>query len=363
MLAGIGAALDALTGEFAALLTPPTVPAFAPEVTVHAARAGLAGLGGFVGVQASPRAELHARRIDAEVVVRVRAANEAGLLSAEAQAARDVIAADPAFLRRRGILRLERVTDPAARSLAAEEGASFVRDLRFAVRFEHQPVPTEGEGVIGTVPQDVTLSAALTRAGRLRYATEMLANPLGDFEVVNGGTSGTVGAWAYDAAAQEIRQTGTRRGGSNGLASNKAGTYLLLRSAAAGGDLADFLLQAEVRSDGPGGIGLVFDFLGPLDFSFALLEEPAAVRVTGRRAGGVSAFLARGGQDPTRGFPTGQWLRLRLLVEGGRVELAVDEAVALAGADPALAATIGRVGFFCRNNGTARFRHFRLSSL
>ena len=359
MLATVGAALDALAGEVVGLLSPPAIPALAPEVSVLAVRAGLAGLGGFVGAQPSPRAELHARRIDAEVVVRVRAADAAALLAAEAQAARDIVAADPALLRRRGILRLERVTDPPANTLA---GAPLARDLRFAVRFEHRPLPTDSEGVLGAVPQDVTLSAALTRTGRLRYATEMLTSPLGDFDAVDGGNAGTAGAWTHDAAAQEIVQTGTRRGGTDGLSPDKTGTCLVLRSAAAGGDLADFHLQAELRSDGPGGIGLVFGFRGPQDFAFALLEEPA-IRVIGRRAGGAGAFLALGGQDPARGFPTAQWLRLRLLVEGGRVELTLNETVVLAGADPALAGTAGRVGFFCRNNGTARFRHFKLSSL
>ncbi len=365
MLTTVGSALDALSGEVFALLTQPVVPSLAPQVTVQAARAGLAGLGGFVGVQASPRAEIHVRRIDAEVVVRVRAVDHSGLLAAEALAARDVGAADPAFLRRRGILRLERVTDAAPTTLAAEDGlgAPFARDLRFAVRFEHQPPSTAGEGVIGAVPQGVTLADGLTRAGGLRYATEMLTDPLGDFEVVTAGSTGTAGAWAHDAVAQEVVQTGTRRGGSDGLSPDKTGTWLVLRSTAAGGDLSDFVLHAEMRSDGPGGIGLVFGFRGPQDFAFALLEEPAGVRILGARAGGVGAFLAQGGQDPLRGLPTGQWLRLRLLVVAGRVELAVNEAPALVGTDRALASAPGRVGFFCRGGGTARFRHFRLSSL
>lgn len=364
MLATLGSALDALTGEIAALLTPPAEPALAPAVSVLPTRAGLAGLGGFVGLHEEPRAELHARRIEAEVVVRVRAADEAGLRAAEAQAARDIIAADPGLLRRRGILRLARVTEAAAPALPGGEGAPLARELRFSVRFEHRPLPLAPEGVLGAVPQDVMLSDAPLRAARLRYATEMLADPLGDFEAIDAAGAGTAGAWAHDAAAGEVTQAGTRRGGADGLSPDKSGTWLVLRSAAAGGDVGDLLLQAELRSDGPGGIGLVFRFATPASFAFVLLEQPAAIRIIGRRAGGVGAFLAEGGQDATQGFPVGEWLRLRLLVEGGRVELAMNERVVLAGADPALATTPpGRVGFFCRNNGTARFRHLRLSSL
>lgn len=363
MLPSLGEAITALNGEIAGILSAPVPPLPAPQVVVHALRAGLPGVGGFVGLHDDPVAEIHARLLDAEVTVRVMASSRAGLLEAEARAARDIIAADPALLRRRGLLRIARIAGPDAPVLEAADGipAPFARDLRFAVRYEHRPLPAEGEGLIGAVPQDVTLGP-VTGGGRLLYATEFLADPLSDFDVFSASGSGSAGAWTHDAAAQELRQTGTRRGGANGVSGNKTGTFLVLRPALAGGPHRDILLHAEVRSDGPGGIGLVHRWRDPQDFDFVLLEEPAGIRVMGRREGGTGRLLAEGGQDAAAGYPVGEWLRLRLLAEGGRVELAVNERVVLTGQDGAQALP-GAAGLFCRGAGQARFRHFRLSSL
>lgn len=363
MLPPLGDAIEALNGEIAAFLSAPTPPLPAPQVTVHALRAGLPGIGGFVGLRRAPLAEIHARVLEAEVTVRVMAASRAELLAAEARAARDIIAADPSLLRQRGLLRIARIADPATPVLEAADGiaAPFGRDLRFAVRYEHRPLPDEGEGVIGSVPQDVALAPA-TRSARLLYATEFLSDPLDDFDAFSAPGSGSAGAWSHDPAAQELVQTGTRSGGADGVSGDKTGTWLVLRPSAAGGPLRDLLLRAELRSDGPGGIGLVHRWRDPQDFDFVLLEEPAGVRVMGRREGGAGRLLAEGGQDATAGYPAGEWLRLRLLAEGGRVELAINERVVLTGRDDAAAAP-GAVGLFCRGAGQARFRHFRLSSL
>lgn len=363
MLPRLGDAIDALNSEIAGFLSAPVPPLPAPQVVVHAMRARLPGVGGFVGLHDAPLAEVHARVLEAEVTVRVMASSRAALLEAEARAARDIIAADPDLLRRRGLLRVARISDPSAPVLEAADGiaAPFGRDLRFAVRYEHKPLPTEGEGRIDAVPQDVT-TAPVTGAGRPLYATEFLTDPLADFDAISAPGSGSPGNWVHDAAAQEVTQTGTRRGGTDGISGDKTGAFLVLRPAVAGGPLADMVLRAEVRSDGPGGIGLVHRFRDHQNFAFVLLEEPAGIRVMGRREGDAGHLLDQGGQDAAQGFHAGEWLRLRLLAEGGRVELAINERVVLTGQDDA-AAVPGAVGFFCRGAGQARFRHFRLSSL
>lgn len=361
MLPPLSDAIDALNGEIAGFLSAAVPPLPAPQVLVHAMRAGLPGVGGFVGVNAAPLAELHARVLEAEVTVRVMAASRAALLEAEARAARDIIAADPALLRRRGVLRIARISDPAAPVLEADDGiaAPFGRDLRFAVRYEYRPLPTDSEASIDAVPQDVTL-APVTGAGRLLYATEFLTDPLADFDVFSSPGSGTAGNWTHDPAAQELVQTGSRRGGADGVSGNKTGTYLVLRPAVAGGAVRDVVLRAEVRSDGPGGIGVVHHFRDPQNFDFALLEAPAQIRVLGRRVENAGSLLAASGEDA--GLPIGEWLRLRLLAAGGRTELSVNERVVLTSQDPAQPLP-GAVGLFCREADRARFRHFRLSSL
>jgi hypothetical protein len=301
--------------------------------------------------------------LEAQVVVRVRAASPADLLAAEAQAARDLIGADPLLLRSQGVLRLQRLVDRDDRELDATDGlgAPAGRELRFAVRFEHRPLPAASEGDLLSVPQDVTL-ATLSPGVRRRFVSEFLTDPMADFTAVDGGGTGTPGAWAWDAATREIRQTGTLGGGPDGIDGNKTGTYLLLRAPVAGGPVGDFVLNAEMRSDGNGGIGLVFRFVDPANFGFVLLEQPQGIRHFGRRAAGTGALFAEGGQTDDAGFAQGAFLRLRLLAQGDRFELAVNEVSSLVGRDPGLTAP-GMVGFFCRNNATVRFRHLKLTSL
>ena len=363
MLVPVTDTIDALSAEITGLLSAPANPALAPEIFVHAARARLAGVGGYVGLHDAPVAEIHARVLEAQVAIRVLADTEAEISGAAAQATRDVIAADPALLRQRGLLRIEHVSDTAPRILQAADGvaAPFARDLLFSVRYEHRPLPTATEGALGSVGTDVTL-AALSGTGRLLYETEFLTDPLADFDAITGAGTGTPGNWSFDAPAQELTQSGTRGGGANVLSGNKTGTYLVLRPSVAGGGISNFVLRAEMRCDGTGGIGLVFRYQDADNFAFVLLEEPGARRIIGKRQSGTGAFLETGGQDATQGRATGEWLRLRLLADADRFELSLNERIVLTGQDSTLT-TPGAVGLFCRRAGQARFRHFRISSL
>ncbi len=357
------AAIDALSNAIAALLPAPPDSDLAPQVEILPTLTRLSGIGGHIGPGAAPVAERRAQRIEGEIVVRVFSDSAAGLLEAEAALARELIGADPDLLRRGGILRLRRVAEGQAKRLEQADGiaAAFGQDVRFAVAFEHAPLPAAGEGTIDAVLAD-TMLGGTGRVPRLRYRHDFLSDPLEDFPAFAAGGPGTAPAWAWDEAAQELRQTGERRGGVDGLSENKAGGYLVLRDARGGGPLGDFLLETELRSDGPGGIGLVFRFRDPQNFGFVLLEGPPGQRLFGRRADNNGAFFAEGGQDLARGFPPETWLRLRLLAQGDRFELAIDGVPVLAGSDPDLKAP-GSVGFFCRGNPNARFRHLRVTGL
>lgn len=358
-----GATIDALSSAIGELLDTSPDSDFPPQFSILPARTNLAGIGGFIGHSRTPPAERVARRLEGEVVIRVFADSAADLLDVEAEVSRTLLAASPTLLRRHGILRLQRLLNSPDRRLEAADGiaAPFGQELRFAVKFEHAPLPTQSEGAITSVPQDIAV-AGPARRGRLRYQNEFLTDPLGDFTKFAAGGSGTAPIWEYDPEEQVVRQTGTRSGGVDGPSGNKAGAYLVLNEDKAGGALADFVLHADVLSGGSGGIGLVFRFIDPQNFGFLLMEEPPGHRLLGRRAGGSGALLTEGGLDPAKGFPTNSWLRLRLLAEGDRFELAVNEIVALTGRDTNLREP-GSIGLFCRGNPNAQFRHIRLMSL
>ena len=359
-----GATIDALSSAIAALLAPPADPAF--QVAILPAQTSAAGIGGFIGHNKAPPAERFARRLEGQVVVRVFADTEAELLDVEAQVSRRLVAASPTLLRQQGILRLQRVLDAPDRRLESVDGipAPFGQELRFAVKFEHAPVPAESEGIIASVPRDLTV-ANPTSTSRLLYATEFTTpQSMGDFTPLAGTGLGTP-QWQFVAATAteppEVRETSSIGGGGEGMSGDKTGAYFILREGV-GGEVADFVLHAEVRSDGPGGIGLVFRYRDRGNFGFFLMEEPAGHRLFGRRRAGTGKLLDEGGQDPSQGIPAGEWLRLRLLAEGDRFELAVNEVVALAGRDAGFPEP-GLVGLFSRGNSNARFRHVRLTGL
>jgi hypothetical protein len=360
-----GATVDALFSAISALLTPSADLDFPPQVAILPARTTLAGIGGFIGHSKAPPAERVARRLEGEVVIRVFADSAADLLDAEAQVSRTLMAASSDLLRRQGILSLQRLLNSPDRRLEAADGISapFGQELRFAVKFEHAPLPAESEGMITSVPQDSTL-ANPTRTGRLLYATEFTTpQSMGDFTQLAGTDLGTP-QWQFVAATAteppEVRETSAIGGGGDGMSGDKTGAYFILRAGIGGGEVADFVLHAEVRSDGPGGIGLVFRYRDRGNFGFFLMEEPAGHRLFGRRRAGTGKLLDEGGQDSGQGVLSAEWLRLRLLAEGDRFELAINEVVALSGRDAGFTEP-GLVGLFSRANSNARFRHVRLT--
>lgn len=360
MLPTVGETMTALTSEIEALLSPLPDPAPAREVLVSAGRTHPVGIGGFVGLHHEPRAELYARRLDAQVVVRLRAESLTDLLTAEARTVQDIIAADPGVLRSRGLQRLERVLEGPDRMMGPSNGLDVhVQELRFSVQFEHRPLPESGDHRLDTVPVAVATARIGPETGRRRYASEFPTNPLADFTVPSGG--GDPVDWRYDEAAREVRHVSTLGGGTDNPDGDKTGAYLLLRSSVIG-PLQDFLLQADMRSDGPGGIGLLFRFVDATNFGFVLFDEPGGWRILGRRTQDSGALFERGARDSSAGFAPGQWLRVALLAQGSRFELTVNESLVLSAEESALSEG-GQVGFFCRKNPTARFRKLRVTNL
>lgn len=354
-------AVAALQSEIAGLLADPGEPSLEPEVSVDALRSHLSGIGGLVGLNRDPSGEILARRLDARVTVRVKANSLAALAAVEAEATTAIVGADPVLLRSRGVHRITREVEGTDTVLAASDGLSAPagKDLRFKVIYEHVRLPTAPSGVLETLPQDVTF-AAVSRAARELYDAEFEADPLADFDIVDDpDATGGPSAWAYDAAVQELRQTSSITGGSNNVNPSKIGTYLVLRQAVLGQAIADFLLHAQVRSDVSGGIGLVFRFADIENFGFFLMNRPSPYRLFGRQIAGASSLLGSSSADRSAGYEPGHWHRLRLLAQGDRFEVAVDERVVLQTRDQSLDAA-GSVGFICRSAASARFRHLRL---
>ena len=362
MLPPLSQTITALNAEISGFLSAEDF-APTPQILMLSNAPGLAGIGGFVGINDVPKTEIYARKIKAEIAVRVFGDTSSDLADAEVQATTNLLGADPVQLRRAGIFNLKRLTDRATPLLRAADGIpqAFGRDIVFSVTYEHKPLPETSQGMLDTVPVDTT-QARLTRGGGLIYANDFGTDPLADFQArdrVSG--TGSAGNWSYDAVAQEITQTGTTSGGNNGIAATKVGTYLTL-TPSAGGAVRNFVVTAEMQCGATGGIGFVFRFMDVENHGFVILESPANVRVIAKRIAGVGTLLDTSGQDTSAGFTPDTWHRLRFLADGDRFELAVDEQTVLAGRDAGLPQT-GSVGFFCRRASTARFRHFRLSGL
>ncbi|WP_131829478.1 hypothetical protein [Teichococcus deserti] len=358
----MAAAVSALAAQIGAMLTPPQDPALAPEVHVTPTRLRAAGLGDFIGIDAAPRAECFARRIEAQVVVRIFASSTAALLEAEQRAATDIIGADPTSSRSQGLLRVARspLLEPP---LVPSDGIALAagRDLHFAVLYEHRPTPDTGEGVIEQVAQGL-VPAPLGRSARRVYASGFAQNPMADFAPVDAAVGGPAGAWTWHAGSREIRQSSARGAGAATPDGSQQGTYLLLKDAAAGGPLTDFAVQAEIRSDGDGGIGLVFRFAGADDFGSLLLDRPGDWRLLARRRAGAGQPFAEDGVATGRGYASATWMRLNLLVVGGAATLRIDDRIVLSGRDDALPPA-GAIGFFCCRNAKARFGRLSVTRL
>jgi hypothetical protein len=353
----VSSTIAALRSELAGLLSPVADHTLQPTIEIHPLKVAPAALGGFIGVDPVTASERFARRMEAEVVVRVRAAAPDGLAAAEAQAALDLVGADPVLLRRRGLMRLiRRTTDEAALS------DPVARDIRFEVAFEHRPLPTAGEGVIDALRLGLAPSG-LGGSLRLRYGSAFDADPMADFTAVDGAGTGGPAAWSWDAASGEVRQTSTLGGGTGTPTAAKQGAYLILNPGPSGGPVGDFVMDVELRLDDPGGegagsVGVVFRYRNPANFGFALLDL-AGWRMMGLRSGGAGRLLQQDARDTATGLAPDAWSRLRLIAEGDSFELHVNETPALGGRDNRLRQP-GAVGFFCRRAAGARFGRLRL---
>ena len=370
MTVSLAEAVTALNATLHGLLPGVADPDLAPELFVNTLSSQLVGIGGVVGIRTqAPVGEVMARRLRAEVVVRVKAPTVAQLAATEAELTTALLGADPVNLRSSGVYRIQRVVD---RSDDLVSGLPDVagRDLRFEVLYEFSKLPEVGEGVISSTPLDLIqrTSATAARAPSQLLLVDLEQDPLSLFDVVDDSGLNEPGQWQFAAAEHELRQTSTAGGGSNNFNASKRGTYLLVRPAVAPPAPRNFALHASVRSDSSGGLGFVFRFQDINNFYYVLLHDngnpnaPFRFRIIARKSAGTFSFLDTGGADDASGYPPGRWFSLRLAVQDEQFDLAIDGVDVLSGRDAGIALP-GSVGLMSRSGAGVRFRFLRWMSL
>jgi hypothetical protein len=146
-------ALNSLNTAVQSLLPTVADPAQQPQVAIQPQSITPTGLGGFVGMNDAPIGEIHGRRIDALVVIGVKATADS--LNAQVAAVTNAfLAADRATLLGQGFQRVafDKLGDPIVLSASLLQ-----RPVSFRVLFEFLKKPTDPEGVIQQIPLNIQL--------------------------------------------------------------------------------------------------------------------------------------------------------------------------------------------------------------
>lgn len=362
MVVSISDTVQALSAVIAGLLPAQPDPALAPDIRVNPTRTHPAGIGGFVGLQPQPFGEIHARRMQAQVVILVKAGDLAALSPSEAAITNALVGANPTLLRGQGVHRITRNMNVGQLYRGAEDGLAVAvgKDIGFDIDFEFRRLPQESEGVISTIPLDLLLHNTGNPVQQL-FSSEFDTDPLAAFDSMDdSSTSNGPGNWTFNGSDRSVEQDSSISGGSNGVNASKRGTYLVLQPGAVARQPEHFLLQVELAADG-GGIGIVFNFQDIDNFHFFIMSMPTPYRLLGKKVAGSFSFLDSGAADAINGYEPGPQ-RLRLVQQNSEILVALN-------AEPVLVATenappaAGSVGFLCRNCATARFRSLRWLSL
>lgn len=351
-------AVEALNVAVTGLLPAVDNADFAPDISVNPVKTHPAGIGGYIGLHQTPVGAIHARRLKAQVVIRVKAESLAALSGSESLVANALIGANPANLRSQGIYRISRDTEFGEIYQGVDQGLDVAagKDIRFDIDFEFQQPPKSPEGLIDSISSDLLLNTG-DGSPRVLYQADFDSDPLTDFTPIDdSSTSSGPGNWLFNSTLGRIEQNADISGGSNAFNASKRGTYLLLSSTAVAEAPQNCLLQAEVGADS-GGIGLVFNFQDIDNFYFFIMSLPTPYRFLGKKIGGSFSFLDSGGQDNGNAYSPGDH-SLRLIQQNGEFELAVDHTPVLQGREDTLP-TPGSVGFLSRNSATARFQSLR----
>lgn len=351
-------ALNGLTAAVSSLFPAPARAELATGVLVSAARVTPTGVGGYTGPSTGPAGDILGRRVNAELLLTVRADNGAELDGAVGQLTAAVLGAERRTLLEKGIQRIalggirDRVL-PAA----GETDVPVTRDVGVSVVYEYLKVPEEPTGIIQIVP------VATAPGGGPLLRWEFDADPLERFDVVDDpAAGGGPSEWVWDAGAGRLEQRSGIEGGANNLPADRPGTYAVLHALPEAAGVTGYTLEAWLGSDTPGGIGVVFGWQSAASFAFYLMDSARGERVAAVKAGGVFRPLAQPARRTGAGFEPGRAYHLRVAVGDGRVEVFLDGERVLAGRDPALR-TSGRVGLMARGCAGAFFHGVALATV
>jgi hypothetical protein len=353
----IADAIQALNLAVAGLLPPPASPQLAPDVLINPVKSHLSGIGGYVGLHPEPNGQIHARKLRAQIVIRVKANSIGDLGAAESTVTNALLGANQNNLRSQGIYRISRDT-VFGTTYEQDDGLAVPagRDIRFDVDFEYRQLPDAPEGSIDILALDLMLRTTDGKA-TLLYGGDFASDPLAAFASVDDSpVSNGPSVWAFNAALGRVEQTSSISGGSNPFNASKRGACLVLRNALVERPPADLVLHAELGADS-GGIGLVFNFVDADNFYFFLMSQPTPYRFLGKKIAGDFAFLDSGGQDNGNAYDPGEH-RIRLIQQGGEISLSLDGTTILTARENA-PPPVGSVGFLARSCPTARFQSLR----
>lgn len=362
MVTGAREALNVLSGVVQSLLPVVADPDLRPSLLVNPVRVTPTGLGGYIGVHPDPRGGIYGTRLEAAAIVVAKAADESSLNIAVQAVTQALVAADPAEMRRRGVLRvsLENVGQRSEAQSASGPRSHVARELTFRIVYEHVRLPREAEGTINEIALELDLSGARRQPEPL-LDTTFVQGSLAWFDVVDdpAATRSRPSDWRYNPVEQRIEQLSNIRGGQSRPDPEKPGTYLVLRTDESRHPVQDLVLETTLRADDDDGIGLVFRWQDVNNFYFFLMDGGRGYRLFAKKVEGAFQRLADGGLDVTRGFIAGRRYRTQLVANGDRFLLYLDGELALQGQDASILRA-GRVGFMCRGNNAAYFYDIKL---
>ena len=320
------------------------------------------GLSGYVGTHQEPDASLLGRHIQAISEVSLISDNGiADLQIAVSNVTQALLSQDRLTLRNNGIFKLQFDQVSEISHAGSGNNATDTRLVRFNLDFETIPVPVEEEGTIDFFIHhfDLALAQGKARFYQLNFVTLSNAgdNPLAYFNLEDDpGIAGAspAGSWAFDAGQGYIEQTNNVRGGPVTAGGRKAGAHALVRISNAPYLVNNFIAKTTINTSGQDGIGFVFRKQDDNNFYYLLLSARHNYTLLGKKVAGVYGALDEGGLNDTQGHTGSTNMEIKLIVDGNRFMVYLNNQFVVAGNDSAIAES-GRLGFFTHRNAGAHF--------
>jgi hypothetical protein len=350
-------AISELSGVLMSLLPEVSEPALRVDVHIFPSRIFPSGIGRFIGIHPDPKGEIYGLRLNAKVLLTVKARSLNDLKTSLANVSSSLVAAERRELQRLGIFRIQ-LEDFGKEPLEKSgEGAETIlaRDLHLNVLYEYLKKPRTASGMIAEILQNIHVTVN-DRHPRLLIGSNFKEGALEWFEIVDDpeATHNVPSRWQFNPEENRIEQVSAIWGGSTHPDPIKPGTYLLLKTTPDIPPLEDFILKVRLRSDDEDGIGVVFRWQNIDNFYFFLMDKLHSYRILARKVEGEFRHLSTPTLDTSQGYPTHEFHDVKIVVQGIEMSVYLNEKLVLRGEDR-VATLPGRVGFMCRTNSQAYF--------